>query len=599
MAREKEAIFREADRPDVALITNHGYAGVEVPVGGAPDTGGQVVYVNALAGALEALGYRVTIFARGGFPHFKSDRIRGETQYLSDHARYVFVPGGGDDFIRKEDIAVALDEEVDWLDAFVREEARARDCPPWAVYEFVSTHYWDAAVMGVRLIGRWRNDVAAAALADLLTGSVPDVTLDRVKAERHWRKLGEAPAYHLGDLLIEEEGSEATPLIQRVQGAAGRWVEASWQARDADAGIIVDAVERALADAEAGRTCPTSEAQASTPPALQRLLAAEATGEAILGLCRGRAERLERDLDMVDRHVWTPHSLGALKQENFRDRPPEVCRDLKFCERRSHEQTVCARTRAFAATSTEISERLRTQYRVPSAHIFYYPPGVDRTLFREYTDEEESAAYRYLADLSAIPAEKLRSGRIVFETSRMDPTKRKDLLLDAFVRVSAEVGDAYLFIGGGPENDLFRSLVARRDALPELRGRAFLTGFIPEEYIGPLFSIAQVYASASEMEGFGMSASQAAAAGAALVSSDLVPFAVQYVPDAALIVPAGDVAGFTDAILRLLQDEADRQKRAAQLVEKVKMLDWETQTAAFLDFLRRRGIAVAQGRMTT
>ncbi len=599
MARDQDAVFREADRPDVALITNHGYAGVEVPVGGAPDTGGQVVYVNALAGALEARGYRVTIFARGGFPHFESDRMRGETQYLSDHARYVFVPGGGDEFIRKEDIAVALDEEVDWLDAFVREEARARDCPPWEVYEFISTHYWDAAVMAVRLIGRWRNDVAAAALTDLLTGSVPAETLDRVNAERHWRELGEAPAYHLGDLLIEGEGSAATPLMQRVQGAAGRWVEASWQARDADAGIIVAAVERALADAEAGRTCPTGEVQGATPPALRRLIAAEATGSAILGLCRGRSERLERELEMVDRHVWTPHSLGALKQENFRDRPPEVCRDLEFCQRRSHEQTVCARTRAFAATSTEIAERLRTHYRASSEQIFYYPPGVDRTLFREYTDEEKSAAYRYLADLSAIPAEKLRSGRIVFETSRMDPTKRKDLLLDAFVGVTQAMGDAYLFIGGGPENDLFRALLARRVGHPELSGRAFLTGFIPDEHIGPLFSIAQVYASASEMEGFGMSASQAAAAGTALVSSDLVPFAVQYVPDAALIVPAGDVAGFTDAILRLLQDDAGRRRRAAQLVEKVKMLDWETQTVALLGFLRRRGINVAPGRTTT
>ena len=69
-------VYDQSKRPAVALITNHGYAGAEIPVGGALDTGGQNLYVNSLARALDALGYRVTIFARGGFPHFGSNRLR-------------------------------------------------------------------------------------------------------------------------------------------------------------------------------------------------------------------------------------------------------------------------------------------------------------------------------------------------------------------------------------------------------------------------------------------------------------------------------------------------------------------------------------------
>ncbi len=53
--------FRSLDRPEIALITNHGYGGCEIPYGGAPDTGGQNVYVNTLAGKLEKLGYKVTV----------------------------------------------------------------------------------------------------------------------------------------------------------------------------------------------------------------------------------------------------------------------------------------------------------------------------------------------------------------------------------------------------------------------------------------------------------------------------------------------------------------------------------------------------------
>ena len=92
-----------------------GTAGVRFPFGGAPDTGGQNVYVNTLAGKLEKLGYKVTIFARGGFPHFESDEMRRGVDYMSPQIRYVYVPGGGETFIRKEDISVALDEQLNWL----------------------------------------------------------------------------------------------------------------------------------------------------------------------------------------------------------------------------------------------------------------------------------------------------------------------------------------------------------------------------------------------------------------------------------------------------------------------------------------------------
>jgi len=277
-------------------------------------------------------------------------------------------------------------------------------------------------------------------------------------------------------------------------------------------------------------------------------------------------------------------------------RPSDVVRALKFCERRDHERAVCDRTKAFAATSTEIAERLRTAYDVPAEQIFYFPPCVDRSVFRKYTEKETAPAYKYLSEVSGIPADKLRASKLVFETSRVDQTKRKDLLLDAFAFVAREREDAYLFIGGGPENDLFKSLKKGLDEKPELKGRAFLTGFIPDEHIGPLFSMAEVYASASEMEGFGMSVLQAAASGTAVVCSDLVPFAVQYVPEDALIVPAGEVFDFAQAIGNLLDSEPDRSKRALQLAEKVKMLDWDAQAVAFLQYLRRRGFQVVPGK---
>ncbi len=584
MSRDFEREFTAANRPDIALITNHGYAGVEIPFGGAPDTGGQNMYVNSLARALDALGYRVTIFARGGFAYFESEHTRECPEYLTPHVRYIFVPGGGDEFIHKEDIAIALDEEVDWLDNFIRREADSRGCQPWEYYEIVNTHYWDAAVMGMRLVERWRNDAVSRALDSLLGGVVSEESIEAIKDQRHWLALGEAPAYHLGAVLIENEGSPATPIIQRVRVAASKWAAVHGCAEGTEVDQLVGAVAYALADVKD-----------SMAPALHILAAAEALGMALLDLAPDVADRLERDIDAVERHVWTPHSLGALKEENFRDKPPEVVRPLKFCERRDHERAICDRTAAFAATSAEIADRLLTHYHVPRDQIFYFPPCVDRRIFKPYSEDELVAVYDYLSGVSGVPVEKLKAGHIVFETSRMDHTKRKDLLLDAFAFVARDRDDVYLFIGGGPEKELYRDLSKQRDSKAELSGRAFLTGFIPDEFIGPLFSLADIYASASEMEGFGMSVLQAAAAGTAVVCSDLVPFAVQYVSDDALVVPAGEVFDFAQAIQNLLDDDDNRIGRGKRLAEKTRAFDWEAQADAFLDYLRQRGYAVAEG----
>ena len=448
-------------RPEILLITNHGYAGAEIPIGGAPDTGGQVVYVNALARALAEIGYEVTVMSRGGFPGHGGGPLREGSEAVGDHARYVFVPGGGSRFLPKEEIAVALDEEVAWIEQYVRAQAVRKGVRPWEVYELINSHYWDAAVIGEQLVARWRS----------------------------------------------EAGDEA------------------------------------------------------------------------------------------DRHVWTPHSLGAIKERNYRDKPLDVRRALRFCERRSHERMICARTRAFASTSPEITRSLTTDFGVEPDIVVDFPPCVDTSCFRTYPDDDLDVAYDYLAAHSDLDPARLRAGQLVFEASRNDETKRKDLLVDAFVRGCGDLGDSFLVIGGGPDNEVQRELERRRESEPALRERlVLLRGRIPDPVLHRLFSLADVYVTPSEMEGFGMSAAQAAAAGTAVIASDLVPFATGFVPEHAVVVPAGDTAGFAAALRRLLGDGEERRKRGAALAEATSGLAWVPVARRFLDQLRVRGMQIAAPR---
>jgi len=578
MKKNSTATNRPTVRPRAALITNHGYAGPDLPIGGAPDTGGQNLYVHNLAKALDTIGYNVTIFARGGFPFFDSKKMRTGIQPFMGNIRYVFIPGGGNQFIRKEDIAIAIDEELDWLEAFIAEEAQALSMESWAVYEFINTHYWDAAVLGVGLVRRWQDTVVARAVVKLLEEVVDQEILEAFLANAHVKAVGLAPAYHLGRLLLESQGNTGGPFLKSgIKEATRRWANHHRK----DASLISSSVERTLASFR--RTVQT----------IRPMLAAEALGDAMFQAKPKTAAQLRTLLAVTDRHVWTPHSLGVLKEERFKGHPDEERRSLKFCERRNHEFTVSRQTKAFAATSTELAERMISRLDVRPESLFYFPPCIDHDRFRTHDDEETAGTYRYLSKETGIKAKTLREGRVLFETSRMDNSKRKDVLLKAFARIAKDLPDTYLVIGGGPDNDVFKNLGTIIAESPELKGRAFLLGYIPDKYLGPLFALATAYVSPSDMEGFGMSVAQAAASATPIVCTDTLPFAVQYAPKEARLVPPGDVEAFAAAIKGLLSDPESAETLGYRLAGRVEQLNWHTQTEQFLRYLRRQGFPIS------
>ena len=558
MMNESNSAPKPGGRPRIALITNHGYAGVEIPVGGAPDTGGQNFYVNSLARALDQLGFEITIFARGGFPFFGSDRVREGTELLTEHVRYVYVPGGGDQFLRKEDIAIALDEEVAWLADQIAGEAAAAGVAPWELYDCVNTHYWDAAIIGVKLVERWQDLVAREFLSEAADGALASALEPFEGDKAHRLGLSREIELHLGGRAIQAfNGGDPTQIFEKL---VGRLPPEPIEIDTGDGGML------------------------NREPLTAHKLGKELAEHLMVG------DRTIFELfDEVDTHVWTPHSVGIIKERNFWGKDEQVVRKLKFRERNAHEEVICERTPLFCSTSPDIWSSLVSYHSVPSDRIFDFPPCIDGQAFRPRTDEELAPAYAYLAEQSGIPADRLRSARIVFETSRMDRTKRKDLLLSAFASVAGEVDDCYLFIGGGPAgSEVFTALEEHKAGLPALEGRAFLLGFIPDEVIEHLFSLADLFVSASEMEGFGMSVSQAAAAGVCVVSSDLIPFSTDWAPDAAVVLPAGDVDAFGGAIKRLLLDADERARRAGQLREIGSQLDWQATAQRFVEWYRAR-----------
>ncbi len=545
--KQKNLNFLRSTRQHIGLITNHGYGGVKLPLGGAPDTGGQNFYVNSLAETMERLGYKVTIFTRGGFPFFNSKKLRKGVEFLSDFVRYVYVIGGPSIFIPKEDIGYILDEEVDWLYNFLNNEAKICKTKPYNLFLFINSHYWDGAIITIRLIQRWQNDL----LFELLK---KDKNLSEKKVfkyyytNRHKFNVYSSPSAIIGNIILNI-------LPDKI--------------------INLDNIKIKGMDTLISKT-------KRLPKHLQDAFFVQKIGEHYL---KSKPEYNDY-LKSINRHLWTPHSLGIIKMRNYWEKDVEIKRKLKFSERISYEYYICQKTPFIAATSEEIVKSLNFYYNYQLKRILFFPPCIDSRRFKARKKDECKKAYKYLSKVTGIKEETLKTQKIVFETSRMDFTKRKDILIKSFKYVVRSIPEAILIIGGGPENNVFkqlRSLIQQE----KLSGRAFLTGFIPQKELEEIFSIADVFVTSSEMEGFGITASQAAASLTPIVSSNLVPFCVYYLKENAIIVNAGDIKGFAKGIIRILKDYNFAKKIAEEGKKISEQFNWEKKTAEIIKFMQK------------
>lgn len=137
MEEDVAAQFIDSSRPHVVMVTNHGMHRWQVDAG-LPDTGGQNVYVNQLSTTLNKLGFRVTIYNRGGYPDPVEGEMRTGTIYRNSHERLTYLEDSVKEFVRKEEMLPRVQE----LSRSLVEHVRSGPEP-----SLVISHYWDGAAV--------------------------------------------------------------------------------------------------------------------------------------------------------------------------------------------------------------------------------------------------------------------------------------------------------------------------------------------------------------------------------------------------------------------------------------------------------------------
>jgi glycosyltransferase involved in cell wall biosynthesis len=295
-------------------------------------------------------------------------------------------------------------------------------------------------------------------------------------------------------------------------------------------------------------------------------------------------------------HLWIPHSLGALKRRNV---DPAKWQELRIDERIDAERRVLAEIDGVVATSVAIRDSVRNDYQGKAE--YFLPPGIDHDRFRPRPKSECEPIRRFLAEVMNVEPTSLRGRPLILEVSRTDTTKRKDVLLRAFAAVVEAVPRPLLAVTIDDINqEVHEALIELIDELG-VREDVAILGSVWDQ-LPCLYSEAAIYCTPSIMEGFGMSAQEAAATATPVVASDKVPFAAEYllgpesesrdvpgadsitVGEGAIVVPADSVEGFAAALDLLLNDPELRARQGdAAYHVTVPAFGWDRLAASFLN----------------
>jgi glycosyltransferase involved in cell wall biosynthesis len=166
----------------------------------------------------------------------------------------------------------------------------------------------------------------------------------------------------------------------------------------------------------------------------------------------------------------------------------------------------------------------------------------------------------------------------------LEPRKNINMLIKAFDRVAASRPDLHLVLAGRRgwmAQAIFDELERR-----SLLGRVHITGYVPDEYLPPLYRQAEALVYPSLYEGFGLPPLEAMSSGTPVVVSrnSSLP---EVVGDAGLYVDALSVNEIAGAMERILDDAALADSLRQKGLERAGRFTWPRAAAKTLEILRK------------
>lgn len=296
-------------------------------------------------------------------------------------------------------------------------------------------------------------------------------------------------------------------------------------------------------------------------------------------------------------HIWIPHSLGVIKKGNL---PPEQWKGLRLNERISIEKNLVKELDGVGSTSALITQKILEEYEY-TGKLYFLPPCVDQGRYHAREVPADHQIWDFLSQQSGLSPREIRDRQIVTEISRTAITKRKDVLIKAFALAHQRFTDSFLVVAIDQREEELASELTNLIRDLSITDHVAVVGSI-WDLLPTLYAVTDIYCTPAIVEGFGMSAQEAAATSVAVVASDRVPFVTEYllgdepqiIPsdddnrsiqlgDSALVVEADDIHGFAKGMVMLLSDQEMRDKIGQHAYQAtVPYFTWDNMVARFL-----------------
>ena len=168
----------------------------------------------------------------------------------------------------------------------------------------------------------------------------------------------------------------------------------------------------------------------------------------------------------------------------------------------------------------------------------------------------------------------------IVAVARLAPVKRLSLLVDAAVAARARVpGLTLTIVGDGPDRGELEQQVAAADAA----GWLTFAGRVDQDDLVGLYQRSWIVASASLAEGWGLSLTEAAGCGTPAVATDIRGHRSSVVDGVTGIL--ADPADLSDAMVRVLTDDALRNRLGHAAHHRVQSLTWDASALGIMRVL--------------
>ncbi|MCD6291639.1 MAG: glycosyltransferase family 4 protein [Anaerolineae bacterium] len=187
-----------------------------------------------------------------------------------------------------------------------------------------------------------------------------------------------------------------------------------------------------------------------------------------------------------------------------------------------------------------------------------------------------SPDFRRVVDEARLNPVRIRYGlpqHFILSLGRLEPRKNFVRLIQAYAHLRKHLAPPHHLVIAGGRGWLYEEIFREPERLGISEWVHFI-GFVPDDDLPALYSLADVFAFPSLYEGFGIPPLEALACGTPTVVADNSSLP-EVVGDAALTVPAEDVNALAEALARLIQDDAWRERTRRSGPEQARHFTWE------------------------